>query len=164
MVFKINHLKTYVTFIYSFLRQLFSIDKNFTEPKRVGKDTYVSGGYDQKDLEYYIHKIHYPHKITYKIRKDQEKAFKNTLALLKKKGITVVLVQAPLPESLLNVITNNDEMDSYYNSFGLKYYNFNKIINLNSTYDFIDDHLNQNGVQKFNTKLIEILKKDVLNQ
>ena len=164
MVFKINHLKTYITFIYSFIRQLFSLDKEFTESKRIGKDTYINGGYDQRDLEYYIHKIHYPHKITYKIRKDQEKAFKNTLALLKKKGITVVLVQAPLPKSLLNVITNNDEMDSYYNSYGLKYYNFNKIINLNSTYDFIDDHLNQNGVQKFNTKLIEILKKDVLNQ
>ena len=98
MVFKINHLKTYITFIYSFLRQLFSLDNNFIEQKRIGDDTYISGGYDQKDLEFYIHKVYYPHKITYTIRKDQEKAFKNTLAFLKEKGITVVLVQAPLPQ------------------------------------------------------------------
>ena len=43
-------------------------------------------------------------------------------------------------------------------SYGLQYYNFNEIIQLDDSLDFYDaHHLNQNGVNKFNAKLKEVL-------
>ena len=162
MVFQINHLKVYTTFIYSLWRQIFSLDKNYKEPVKKDKDDYVKGGYVAREIGYNAVKKHYE-KQKYSIQKDQEKAFKNTLELLKERGIIVVLVQAPFSKEWYNSFTNNKEMNAYLNSFGLKYYNFNKILNLDSRVHFFDsNHLNQKGVDIFDNKLIEILEKEIL--
>ena len=42
-----------------------------------------------------------------------------------------------------------------------EYYNFNEILTLNDSLSFYDyDHLNQNGVELFNKKLIELLDEN----
>lgn len=59
---------------------------------------------------------------------------------------------------MYNSYTNNNYVDSFMKSYGLPYYNFNELMQLDDSLDFNDAHqLNQNGVNKFNTKLNEIL-------
>lgn len=51
-------------------------------------------------------------------------------------------------------------MDSLFQSYG-KYYNFNEFIQMDDSLHFYDvDHLNQGGVNIFNEKLLDILRKD----
>ena len=45
-------------------------------------------------------------------------------------------------------------------TYQLDYYNFNELIKLNDSLDFYDaHHMNQTGVNIFNTKLKEVLPK-----
>ena len=57
-----------------------------------------------------------------------------------------------------NSYTNNDYVDSTFQSYNLEYYNFNKRMQLDDFSHFYDKHhLNRNGVKQFNQKRIEIL-------
>ena len=49
MAIDLNHIKVYNTLIYSGIRQLLNLDQDFVEAQQIGKDTYISGGYVQRD-------------------------------------------------------------------------------------------------------------------
>jgi len=79
---------------------------------------------------------------------------------LKKRGVDVILVYAPIPKVSYNSYTNQEYFDSLMTTYS-DYINFNETISLNDSIHFYDsDHMNQNGVNVFNEKLIETLKSN----
>jgi hypothetical protein len=158
MALELNNIKTYNTLIYAGFADLFNLNKKFVEPVKNREDTYISGGFVENELKHYKYKK-LPKKNVWKFNKKQIENFQENIALLKNKNINIVLVYAPITNSLYNSYTNNSYVDSVMNCYNLPYYNFNELMQLDDSLDFIDaHHLNQTGVNKFNSKLNEILK------
>jgi len=128
------------------------------EPKKIGFDTYVPGGYVERTVSFYKPKNNSLQR-AYHIQANQLKAFEENMVLIKRSGIQLILVQAPVPSTVYNSYSNNDYYDSLMNSFSVPYYNFNKLLALNDSLHFYDSsHLNQIGVKIFNEKLLEKLQ------
>lgn len=156
MALEINNIKTYNTLIYGFAADLLNINKGFEEPVRHDEDTYISGGYVQRDMSY--HTFEKLGKRKWKFRDEQLAKFNECLQMLKERDIETVLVFAPIAPNVYNAYTNYDTVDSLYNSYGLKYYDFNRMLDLNDSLHFYDGHhLNQDGVNIFNAKVREVL-------
>ncbi len=157
--FKVNHIMGYNTLLYAAIRKSVFNDDAFVEPGRnalVG-DTYIEGGFVQKDLKYNTETKVYTHK-KWVLNKNQISSFENSIKLIKKKKIPYILVQAPVTKNLYYSYTNNPEVDRFFSQYG-PYLNFNPAFDLSDSLDFFDEHhLNQNGVQKFNEKLIHQLQ------
>jgi hypothetical protein len=153
MALEVNNIKVYNTFIYSVFRDFLNLNQSFLEPNEKENDTYISGGFVESKIKHY--KYHGSTKREWNFNKNQLKAFNENLNLLKQKNIQTILVYAPITKSLYNSYQNNNYVDSLMNSYDLSYYNFNNLVSLNDSIDFNDDnHLNQNGVIKFNEKFI----------
>lgn len=160
MAFKLNSIIVYNTLIYKMIRSLIGFDKDFIEPliNDKSKDKYISGGFVEKELAYNKNIDNYSLKI-WDFYDYQIDAFEQTISLLQKQNIKVILVQAPITSELYISYSNNSEIDHYFSSIS-EYYNFNDIVKLSSTQHFYDDHhLNTYGVKIFNEKLISILTK-----
>ena len=157
MAVSVNNIITYNTFLYSSIRDVFKLDDSFKEPKLRGKDTYISGGYVEKDMGFYNPVELEKKKI--EINEQQFETFKEIIQLLKEKGIDIILVFAPITKSNYSRHTNILEFDSIMSSYS-KYYNFNEMMSLNDSLHFYDSHhLNQKGVEIFNKELIKVLNK-----
>lgn len=157
MVIEINNIKTYNTYLYGLLYRFLNLDKSFTEPYIKGKDTYIPGGYVERRLEYYDPVPLEQKRIS--INESQLEHFSEIVATLKDNNIEVVLVYAPIPSSNYNRYINNDYYDKIMKTYST-YYNFNEIMSLNDSLHFYDsDHLNQKGVELFNSELLDILEK-----
>jgi hypothetical protein len=155
----INNIKVYNTLIVSYVMDLFNKNKNFIEKKNIKDDKYISGGYVENKIKYFNIKKTYKLN-SWKLKENQKKAFSKIIAMLKLRNIKFLLIQSPINSLLYNSFKNNSEIDRYFSDFG-DYYNFNNILKLSNKNDFYDDdHLNQNGVLKFNKKLIELLIKN----
>ena len=153
MAIDLNHIKVYNTLIYSGIRQLLNLDKDFVEAQQIGKDTYISGGYVQKDDVQFEHKSH----LEKNINPEQMAAFKELVSWVKSKDIELILVQAPVTTSEYNSYADNDGFDKLMQEYS-SYYNFNTLIKLNDSLHFYDPHhLNQLGVETFNAELIDLL-------
>jgi hypothetical protein len=159
MVFKLSHIRLYHSMIFKFFKEAMGEDPNFTQAVMRGKDTYISGGFIERELSYYsTHEIFPPVAIEFK--KYQQDAFERILRGLKNKGIEVVLVQAQVVPALYESHITNPDIDRYYKKFA-DYYNFNEILNLSSEEYFYDrDHMNQKGVVIFNQALLDILQRE----
>ncbi len=158
MALKINNVKVYNTLLYAFMNDLFNVNKNFEEPvvKPKRNDTYIPGGYVEKDMKYYTSKTLPEKKLEF--REMQIKAFKNIISILRKSGIEYILVYTPVTNDLYESFTNVETFDSIMNAHG-DYYNFNEMMQLNDTLHFYDSqHLNQDGVRIFNKRLLRLLK------
>jgi lysophospholipase L1-like esterase len=155
MAYKQNHIKIYNSLIYGFYRDFFNRNEGEKESRKNGSDTYVNGGFLQKDLTYFKH-IKYPTN-SWDLNGKQFYEFEKILELIKKKNIKLILVQTPITPNLYNSFPNNNDFDKKMQSYGT-YYNFNKMISLDDSLHFYDSHhLNQNGVNIFNAKLIDVL-------
>jgi hypothetical protein len=157
MALDMESIKVLNTMFYSCYRQ--ALGHNTDESLRKRSDTYIPGGYVEKDMAHYKPKKHDP-KIL-ELRDSQEKAFGDIMQMFKDRKINYVLVNAPVAKSLYNSYQNNAKFDSIMKTYG-PYYNFNQIMQLNDSEHFYDaDHLNQAGVKLFNEKLLSmgILKK-----
>jgi hypothetical protein len=153
-----KHIKSFNSYIYWIYNYLTLKNTDFVQPKIIKDHKYIDGGYVKRDLDYFT-----PEKSIEK----KEWIFNNkqfeTLGRIVKKFRTdstkILLVQAPITKFLYNSYNNNSEFDIKISKYG-KYINFNHISELVDTTDFYnDDHLNQNGVEKFNRDLIEILNQ-----
>lgn len=153
--FKLPHFKIFNTLIYGLYADFTNKNADLTEDIRKNdKDTYVAGGYVQRDLKFYKNTTH--PSATWELKKEQLQAFENCVAMLKKRNIPFQLVQAPVTKAYYQSYTNNAEFDSLMATYG-EYTNFNKISVLNDSLHFFDEHhLNQHGVEVFN--------EDVLNE
>lgn len=157
MATKINNIKTYNTLIYGFFRDCFKLNNSFFENEIKDKDKYISGGFIERKIEYYRYNRIDANK-NWQINDNQIKAFNKNIQFIKSYGIKPILIFAPITKGLYNSYKNNAYIDSLMRSYELPYYNFNEIIQLDDSLDFYDaHHLNQNGVNKFNSKLKEIL-------
>ncbi len=156
MVFKLNQIKVYNTFLYAYFRQVFALNNSFIEQVKKGNDTYINNGFVETKKSYYRQSN--PPKMSKLIfNQNQLMAFENTVVKMQKKGIKVILVQAPITYQLYHSFLNRNEIDNYFHSKNADYYNYNSL-NLSDEYFYDADHLNQKGVEVFNTKLIEHLK------
>lgn len=155
MACEINNVKVYNTLIYGLLRNFFGLNSSYVEPKVRGEDTYISGGYVERKLHLFRN-VEYPQQKII-INERQLSTFEEIVLMIKNKGIKLILVNAPVTTSLYSSYLNNHTFDSIM-SAQAKYYNFNEILNLNDSLHFYDsNHLNQNGVELFDNKLIELL-------
>lgn len=151
----INNLKTYNTLVYGVYKDFSGYKSVFMEPIRKGEDTYILNGFVEKDLRYNTDQS--DSNIDWDFRKDQLKAFKNILQLLKNKQIRYFLVQTPITKLRYDHIVNKDSFNDFMNECGT-FYDFNVLMTLNDSQDFYDSHhLNQNGVVVFNELLIKTL-------
>lgn len=160
MAFKINDISIYNTLIYSAWLELWHLNNSFNEPLRKKKfsDTYVYGGYVEKDLQYFSDTCYEPVK-QWEFRNEQLKAFEATIKRIKDKNIRLILVYAPVTSIFYYSYVNNKAFDSLMNNYNVSYYNFNEFMHLNDSMDFYDrHHLNRNGVTTFNASIIKILQ------
>lgn len=156
MVFKQNHLKLYNTLIYDFYRELFKKNIGFKEEVIKHDDTYIKGGFVEKQLRYFKY-MDYKKENKWIFNEQQFNVFENILLLLKNRNIPFVLVQAPITQSKYQSYANNSVFNEKIKDYGI-YFNFNEILQLDDKLNFYDSHhLNQSGVNIFNTILIDIL-------
>lgn len=157
LALKQGNLKLFNTIIYAGYRELFGLNARFKEPVQKGNDTYVAGGYVEKLLSNYAY--HSYKSNTWNSNREQFKAFERSLNYIKERGINVILIQTPTPKAFYTSHTNNDWFDNRMEEYG-DYYNFNNRIQLDDSLHFYDEfHMNQLGVEIFNKKLIELIKK-----
>jgi hypothetical protein len=160
MVFEVNHLKVYNTAIYAIYADVFNVHDNFVTPIERDGAKYISGGFVEHKLSFYK-QVQYS-KDRWDFKRKQFMAFNEIIKYLEENDIYYVVIQSPIVSDLYNSYINNEELDNFVKDKG-KYYNFNKMLSLNDTLHFVDGfHLNQNGVEIYNRKLIEILEEDIV--
>lgn len=157
MTLKMANIKVANTFLYGLSRDVFNLNSEFIEPveRENAFDTYVSGGYVEKKVFHYKPKEQEEHH--WKFDQKQIEAFNNVVEFLYAKDVNVVFIYAPITRGLYQSYTNNSSFDSILSPFE-NYYNFNENYPLNDAVYFYDEHhLNQDGVEMFNQKLIEVV-------
>ena len=135
------------------------INKSFQEDTIFEGDHYINNqGFVESSKSNYFTKEPIDNK-TWSPRHDQIESFKKSINLLKELNIKYILVQAPLTKKLFESYLNRYSIDSTFSQYG-KYINFNEInLNLIDSIDFYDsNHLNQDGVIKFNSELVRFIK------
>ena len=153
MAIDLNHIKVYNTLIYSGIRQLLKLDQDFVEAQHIGKDSYISGGYVQRDDI----QFEYKSPLEKNINPEQMVAFKELVSWVKSKDIDLILVQAPVTTTEYHSYADNTGFDKLMQDYS-SYYNFNTLITLDDSLHFYDPHhLNQLGVETFNAELIDLL-------
>lgn len=158
MALEINHIKVYNTLLYALIRDVSGLNSSFKEPVVKDDDHYISGGFVEKEIHGFK-KISYQPK-TWTFNQKQLTAFKEVVDLIRKNGIELILVNAPITPSLYESYLNSSEFDHLMSNYSA-YNNFNEILSLDDSLHFYDAfHLNQNGVKLFNAKLIELLKEN----
>jgi hypothetical protein len=160
MSVKLNNLLVYNTLFFAFYNELFVHNHPFVEAKKKGDDTYIDGGFVEKKPACFKKVNH--KKSTLKFNNKQIESFKKCLSMLSEKKVEIVLVFAPITKTLYESYNDKDIFDNEMKKYG-KYYDFNKMIQLDDSLNFYDSaHLNQSGVVLFNNKLIEVLNADKL--
>ncbi len=162
MIFKVNALKVYNTFIYAVIHNILHIDSYFVEPKLVGNDQYVPGGYvEQAMVQQKPNEIHFG--IHHSLQPENFETFNSTLKVIAEESNSkVILVYAPITFDLYRLFLDRVEYNNALRKYGA-YYNFNEQPIFNDSLHFYDaQHLNQTGVQIFNEALIERLKIESL--
>jgi len=155
LAFKQNNLKIYNALVFSVYYDVIQKKINYKQPKKSYDDVYINGGFVQKNIKYFKNISH--KKSEWIIDRQQLKIFEENIKIIKENNIKLILVQAPITKNFYNSHSNNQYYDSIMNSLG-NYYNFNKLMSVNDSLHFYDyHHLNQNGVNIFNEKMIKIL-------
>lgn len=159
MAVGVNNIKVYNTLFYGFMYENLK-SNNFKEPLEKRKDTYVSGGFVEREVSYYDSpRLNQLMDKKWKLKNEQLKNVESILEKIYQKNIKIILVYAPITKARYTSYSNHDLfdklMENYAKKYDATYYNFNKIINVNDTLHFFDSHhLNQNGVEFFNNALI----------
>lgn len=157
MALEINNLKVYNTLFYGYFRDLLNLNSGYIEPIVIDKNTYIKGGYVEKELAFF-----HPEKLPtqeYDYKEQQISAFHEVISIIQSRQIPYILICAPTTHILQDSYTNKCVYDSIMNKSGA-YYDFNKILNLNDSVHFYDkEHLNIYGVEIFSERLAELLKE-----
>lgn len=155
MAIALNNVKVYNTWIVSSLNEILNLERDFKESLIKGADTYIADGFVETKMRHFKPRTFPSTNLV--LDANQISKFSEIMTLLKSKGITVILVFAPISPSLYKSYQNVELFDSTMMKFST-YYNFNKMLSLDdSTYFYDSHHLNQKGVEIFNKKLREAL-------
>jgi len=161
MAFKIGNLKTINAFIYGCYRDLFNRNSDFFEEPIKNGDSYIKGGYVQKEMSFATAQTIPSYE--FKFDKQQKESFEELLTLMKDQDVSYMLVYPPVSSSAYFACKNRSYFDSCMHTYG-NYINYNERIELNDSLAFYDAfHLNQQGVIKFNQKVLNglLLKNDL---
>jgi len=159
MALEINHLKVYNALVVGFIRDLIGIDDHFSEPVRREDETYISGGYVEKDLEFNPEPGEVD-SLEFAFRPEQVQALVELVEFIRERGAEVVLFEAPCAPRRYESIVNRDEMEEVHRELAT-YVNFNERLELNDSLHFYDrSHLNIHGVKIFNGAMIAWLEKE----
>lgn len=158
MALSMNHIKTYNALAYGLMEDLVRFRRDFSEPRRKLDDTYIPGGYVEKQLSYYWHVEHAAKHWRFNDR--QFEAFEEAVVMLVERGVELILVYAPITSTLYSSYATHEIFDEKMSTLG-SYYNFNLIMDLDDSAHFYDSHhLNQIGVELFNEKVLELLQTE----
>ncbi len=162
MIFKTKSFKVFNTYLYAYTKSLLPINNNFLEPKIIDKDTYIDGGFVQREIEF---NSSTQKEITclnqYKYNDNQLDALHDIVDFAKENNTKIAFVYAPVSKNKTQEYNNHELPDSIYASFNIPYINFRELKGINDSIHFYDSHhLNQNGVTIFNDTLIQELQKN----
>ena len=154
MVFDLNNLKLWNTFLLVKMNQWFHFYNIERESAVKGDDLYVNGGFVENKT---VNKNDCRTKAEFeKLNEDQLEAIERIEQLVSKRNIKLFYVSAPVSQNYFNSYAN---YQSHLDLFKQKdnYYDFSQMSELNDINHFIDcDHLNQYGVNIFNEKLLNM--------
>jgi len=151
-----GNIKVYNTLVFSLYENLFSLNNTFKEKRKTKRDTYIPGGFVENQTVMKSEEIYKPHQ--YIIAPDQWNAFIRIIGFLESRHLKYVLIQSPFLKDKYKAINNNAYMDSIFSSISA-YYNYNERYSWDKPYFFDDVHLNQKGVDIFDSLLIDDLKE-----
>lgn len=152
MVLQLNQVRLYNAFIYASYRKLTGLDKGFIEPIEIGNDRYAGGGYVERKLDFYA-PAPLPDSVV-QLNDLQLEALRLCRKEIEKRNGRLILLFAPVTNQLYSTYGNIAGFDAVMKEAG-EYYNCNEKVLLADSLHFYDaDHLNQRGVEVFNSYLI----------
>jgi hypothetical protein len=145
-----NDILIWNTLVYASIHQFFGIHNNFKEReyKKEDHDTYINGGYIQKDLGYIksFDKCEKADQSWPAPIEMQKKYFLKIVELLKNNSVPIKFINMPIAN--YKCFDNNNLLPKQL-SISANYLDMNKNLHLVDSIDFYDDfHLNQSGVLK----------------
>jgi hypothetical protein len=158
MAGRIHHLKTWNALAFGAWKQISGQRNPIPEPQRQGPDTYVNGGFTERDPEHFKHEG--PMKnVEYKPRPEQLDALFRTLRMLEEANTPFVLVTAPITDAFARSWVGVDRLRALIGP-GDVYLNMQDSGAYSDSLHFYDrGHLNQQGVQLFNRALLDTLER-----
>ena len=152
MVLQFNQMRLYNAFIYASFRKVAGLDKGFMEPMEFGNDRYVGEGYVERKMDFYT-PAPLPDSVV-QLNDLQLEALLLCRKEVEKRNGRLTLLFAPVTNQLYSTYRNITGFDEVMKEAG-EYYNFNEKVLLTDSLHFYDaDHLNQRGVEVFNSYLI----------
>lgn len=152
-----KHIKVINSFIYGFYNTLLNRNEAFNEPLFTAEDSYVSGGYVERKMQFFKIDTAIVTPNSLEIKAHQRDAYSTILKTINQSNAKLILVQAPITKSKYASYKNMNAFDRWMGLWA-PYYNFNNLVNLNDSLHFYDSHhLNQNGVLLFNQKVLEFI-------
>jgi hypothetical protein len=145
-----------------------------TQQQAIKNDLYVSGGYIQTTHsdDYTKNSFANLQPRSVQIKKKQLEYIQQIIRFCNEHQIPLSFVTAPVPQPLLNNLTNYPsiitEIQGALKAYNSTWINFNDLVyreqmQLNDVKDFNDlNHLSQQGTEKFNLLLIQLLKEKKL--
>ncbi|MCE2788768.1 MAG: DUF1574 domain-containing protein [Saprospiraceae bacterium] len=129
------------------------LNLHFLDKKSDTFDRYIPGGYVENISR--KNKLS-PTMSSQKLGPEHLASFERCLALIRKNNIPYVLLTAPFTKTYYQ-ISNRISYDSIFAHYG-RYCDFNAVPGLQDSVNFYDGHhLNQQGVEKFNKHVIDLL-------
>ncbi|MEN9611035.1 MAG: hypothetical protein RLZZ628_1849 [Bacteroidota bacterium] len=153
MLFEVNDLKLYNTYLYIFLNET-RLPKN---NEIIDNDQqYIKGGFVERKIAYYKHFT--PPILFHIFDKNQLKALNEIKEIFEESKQKFFFVYPPITSNRYKTIKNNEKFISNIENFGALY-NFNNNQMLDDSLHYYDDvHLNQYGVEIYNREFLKMLK------
>lgn len=144
---------------YGLVRQLAGYDARLPEAAVRGHDRYVPGGYVAREGGHF-RPSGQVRPAPYRPQRMQEEAMERAIEELRRRGIEVVLVQAPVTQWYYRA-THGEQAPFRARVSGMgRYIDMNGKVALDdSLHFFTKGHLNQAGAERFNAALIDTLER-----
>ncbi|MBK9174842.1 MAG: hypothetical protein IPM46_00600 [Flavobacteriales bacterium] len=158
MAWRLGHLKTWNAVGFGLWLECTGRRNPRPEPPSMGTDTYVPGGFVEHESGPFEPPSN-PPAITIRLRRAQVEAFHRTLRALDVADVPYVLVSAPVTDALYRSRRGQDELTTMLQGCG-RYMAMQDPATYDDRTHFYDlGHLNQRGVERFNTALIDCLER-----
>jgi len=162
MISETTNAKVWNTYVYALLSRGFSSEApKALEPAERDGDRYISGsGFVERSRFYYRHES--PEARNWVLNQGHLETLDRLVQSARNRGIKVWLVQAPFTEAMRRSYFELGGFDraAFDREMALRapYTDFNGLVALDDSLHFYDsDHLNQEGVERFNHSLLEVL-------
>lgn len=158
MAFELKSLQSFKILFSDYLKYTYGSNK-YINQRPIEDENYIQGGYCETFIVRSKNELNNSVKCIYPIDL-QIKYLKKIFEYSKKKNIDMLIVVQPIPDDVRSKIENykklSSEISDLSKNYGVDFIDFNHLLKLDSIKDFKDDdHVNANGVRKFNLSLIK---------